>query len=73
VAKERGSAVKGRRSGFRLAGGPTVEPMDSKQWRNARGSGGSWSMEDIEIGRGLWSVSGRYYKGVVCVRISFIS
>jgi hypothetical protein len=43
-----------------------------KQWRNARGGGESWPTEDIEIGRGLWSASGRHYKGGLCVRVSFI-
>ena len=72
VAKERGSTVKKQQSGFWLAGGPTIKLMDSKQWQNARGSGGSWLIEDIEIGRGLWLVSGRYYKGVVCMCLHII-
>ena len=26
----------------------------------------------MELGKGLWSVSGRYYQGVLCVRVTFI-
>ena len=43
-----------------------------KQCGNARGGWGSWSTEDVETGRGLWSASGRYYQGVLCVRVMFI-